>query len=99
MTLLSWIDVSSPMRMWNTSPRNTAPNQTLERAPRVTSPTMVAFSATKALGSICGCLPRKARIMICPLKLHLPFAELLVGEVFQELGQLIGLQLLAAFGP
>src|SRR6266508_4028339 len=62
MTLLSWIDVSSPMCTLMTSARMTAPNQMLERAPICTSPTTVALSATKAEGSITGRLPAKPRM-------------------------------------
>src|SRR5438045_8068136 len=73
------------MRTWNTSPRSTAPNQTLELAPTVTSPTMVAVSATNAVGSRSGRLPPKPRI-IDPSASHLPLPEVLVAERFEDPG-------------
>ena len=58
----SWMLVRAPMRMWFTSPRTTAPNQTDESAPISTSPTITALSATQTLSASRGVLPPHARI-------------------------------------
>src|SRR5262245_38339568 len=63
MTVLSWIEVSAPMRMWNTSPRSTAPYQIEARAPMSTSPITAAVSATNTPSPMRGLLPRNGRMM------------------------------------
>src|SRR2546423_667508 len=80
------------MRMWNTSPRSTAPNQMLARGPMPTSPMMVAVSATNAVGSTSGTNPRKPRMRPRCNSLiaasHLPLAELVVGQGLEQVLQM-----------
>ena len=57
-TALSWMLVFSPMVMGPSSPRITAPYQTVEPGLRVTSPTTTALPATKAAPSSRGVFPQ-----------------------------------------
>ena len=58
-TTASWMLVRAPTRIScsGSSPRITAPNQTLASASMVTLPMTVAFGATNAVGSIRGWIP------------------------------------------
>src|SRR5207237_8625419 len=72
---------------------------TLERPPTVTSPTTVAVSAMNADGSIWGRLPPKPRIMRSRPPSHLPLAEVLVAQSFQDPGSVDGLDRLRLAVP
>ena len=61
---LSWILLPGPMRMGPTSPRRTAPYQTVTFSPRVTSPMRAALSAARAVGAMAGVFPAAVRMSI-----------------------------------